>query len=562
MIYFLNSNSTTTLVKSEPVYQGSINANKLIVFAPFASSSQVSATFTLPNGLNIQGGLMTLLVGSQGLFDKQGNQYNAWSLDLEDPVTQYPGTVRVQFSIALGYGVNPKSYSTQFVVEKGVPSDLPDYTVNDNALEIFNDIKDYLATIVQDTQEAIDNAIAYVRYRSNGTYLLNSPNSNSKIYVVNGSDITESNEENQSYIQSITNGDVSVASMTEYLQDPQIRNPNNSPFNDTNFFQYNTGSSSPSSPAGFIIDLGEEKEIGYIQLYLFAIQWDINIVISANNELEGVYTTLGSVSLKPITTSAGPNPNEMEILRINGQGDNYRFIKVVQTSGATNGSYVCKGIEIYQSNNSGYYEIIQNNGNSFILDTINGRELVQTIENYTKEAQKWANGEGAATGDEQFNNNSKYWSNEAEYWAGIVEQYGKLANKVGGFPVLIAGSDGNPVIPSVFINQVDIKSYIEISNESQLNTIEAQPGDVAVLVETIDGKKTITESWLLLGESNGVRDWAIYGISYATNAGNATFAQSAYNAQRINGLSIEKMPESVYENFPDKSGIYFVLMGE
>ena len=80
----------------------------------------------------------------------------------------------------------------------------------------------------------------------------------------------------------------------------------------------------------------------------------------------------------------------------------------------------------------------------------------------------------------------------------------------------------------------------------------------------LNGEKTITKSWLLLSVSDtGVRDGAVYGTSYATNAGNATYAQSSENALKVNGLTINGiLSESDYNALVDKTGVYFVAIEE
>ncbi len=157
----------------------------------------------------------------------------------------------------------------------------------------------------------------------------------------------------------------------------------------------------------------------------------------------------------------------------------------------------------------------------------------------------------------------------------VYEELNNLKGKVGGYAVL-EDVDGKAVIPSAHINQVDVKEYIKITDEDELNYIDAQKGDVAVLVETVteiatgdDGEEitstyeAITKSWLLLGIENGVREWKIYGTSYATNAGYSTYANNAGNAQKINGIFVQQMKQSQYQNLAVKPmGICITTIGE
>ena len=161
----------------------------------------------------------------------------------------------------------------------------------------------------------------------------------------------------------------------------------------------------------------------------------------------------------------------------------------------------------------------------------------------------------------------------AEKWA---ESIINLGNQVGGYPVLeeVEGEE-YPKIPSVHLNQVDIKEYKKITDESQLETVDAQKHDVAVLVEaeyTSDdkgnlvptGELVITKSWLLYDVAeDGKREWIKFGLSYATNAGYATYANNAGNASKVNQLVIKGVTEGEFNNIQNKeNGVYFVSIGE
>lgn len=591
MIYFLNINGTTTLVKSEPVYQNSIDANKLVVFAPFSAFAQVSTTFTLPNGLDVQGGLMSRLVGDAELLDKKGNKYNAWYLDLDSPITQYPGTVRVQFSITLGQGKTQASYSTQFIVEKGVPGDLPNYVVGDDALAIFEDIKNYLAEIEGEMQNALENGISYIRYMSPENELSELLDTDIKLYVVDGDSTVLSTNP---VVPDLTNGDFTVTSMTEYLTDEQIRNPGIPPYNDQNFFQYNTsGEETPKSPAGFIIDLGSAKDVGLIQLYIWGIvkhseAMQVQVSVNSGNAVTQPFEVVNTFYINELEYNGIKITNEMTIIPV-PINRNARFIKVVQTTGWTDGAFIYKGVEVFKSNYDGYYSIVQNNGNEYKLSAIDMFSAIAIINEarsysteaqkwavgtndsqdpqynnsakdwagksgaYTEEAQKWADGEGAVVGDEQYQNNAKYYTN-------ILTQY--PPDQVGGFPRLIL-ENGRAVIPPTMISKVSTNELIEITEESQLNTVDAQVGDVAYLVVDLDGEKTIVKSWVLLAINNGVRDWAVQGTSFAATAGSANYADLARNAAYVRNNIFDVVTESDYNNtIVDKTGVYFVLMGE
>ena len=188
----------------------------------------------------------------------------------------------------------------------------------------------------------------------------------------------------------------------------------------------------------------------------------------------------------------------------------------------------------------------------------NSREAAELA---VSNAEKWATGSDVET-DPQHNNSAKDWA----------ESLIRLGNQAGGYPVLetIEGEE-YPKIPSIYLNQVDIKEYKKITDESQLETIDAQKHDVAILVEpeyisdeegnlAPTGELVITKSWLLYNVADdGTREWIKFGLSFATNAGYSTYANNAGNAQKINSLTINGiLSEADYNTLPNKEGIYFV----
>lgn len=524
MIYFFNSAGTTIAVKSEPIYQGSANANSLVVVAPFSNTAVVSVAYTLPNGLGVVGGVLTKLdyLGDTPLIDASGNKYNAWQIDLKAPVTQYAGVVRVQFTFNLGYGKTLKTYSTQFVVEKGVPSDLPPFNEIENAENLYQSILNYIASINESVVEASDKAISYVRYITDDNYILNTANAeNISLSVV---------PENATY-----KGNFTLVGMTEYLTENQIQNPTLDSNADDLFFQLQTNVG--TEQGGFIIDLGSNQDVGLVQMYAWSIWQDLTMYAYVSTD--GSTYTLADTLTFPATAGS----NTLDIFRFNIY-QNCRYIKIVQEDRVfTNGSYACKGIEIFAPNVDGYYRIVQNNGNVIEIDSFNANTLIDIVNELTNQAQ-------------QSEENAQKWAEES---AEALAQINAKAGAVGGYPIL-QNIDGQPKIPTVYIQQVDIKEYIQITSAGQLGTIEAQVGDVALLTETVNGELTITKSWLLLSIVNNVRTWAVYGTSYATNAGNAVYSQTAGNALQINGTIINKLPQAQYNALVDKTGVYFVTI--
>lgn len=572
MIYFFNSAGTTVAVKSEPVYQGSVIPNGLVVVVPFASNVIPSVAFTLPNGLIITGGNMARVPNTEPIADGQGTLFNAWSYDLDLPITQYAGTVNAQFTFATGHGT-PKTYMTQFLVQRGVPNNLPDVKVGDNVTEVIEKINNYLASIGANTQEALENSISYVRYIAPSDDLLNGENSGCNLFVVNGESIVPSTDAS---VPSITNGDFTVASMTSYLTENQIQNPNlnnddtgtGAPANkDTNFFQYNVGSGTPNTPAGFIVELPQDADVGIVQLYMFAVQWDATLNISYKAEEDADYTTAETFVLKKMSYYDSTLLNEMQIIRVpvNAKAKYIKVEQIAVQGQPVNGAYVCKGIEIFKQTVSGYYHIVQVNHNYFDIDTFNAESLITTVETITEEAQGYSedakeseiNAEKWAVGSTD--NLDPQYSNSAKDWAQSVLA---LKGKVGGFPIL-EEIGGKPKIPSVYINLANGITFVDITDVAELNTTyaDADAGTVARLVIDADGDgeavKEVVQSFVKL-EDGG---WAMYGSSYADNSGNALYSQTSTNAMFVNGVSIRKMSQATYDlPTTDKNGIVFVTI--
>ena len=104
MIFLSDIQGTITAIVPDQIYQGSSNAKELILIAPFPENSVVSVAIRLPNGQLIPPFLaesykMAALPSfSPNLFDKLGNTYNAWRLQLDAPITAYGGDLTCDIS--------------------------------------------------------------------------------------------------------------------------------------------------------------------------------------------------------------------------------------------------------------------------------------------------------------------------------------------------------------------------------------------------------------------------------------------------------------------------------
>ncbi|MFA6848715.1 MAG: BppU family phage baseplate upper protein [Selenomonadaceae bacterium] len=117
-------------------------------------------------------------------------------------------------------------------------------------------------------------------------------------------------------------------------------------------------------------------------------------------------------------------------------------------------------------------------------------------------------------------------------------------------------------VPMTQIPATAIQDIHEVADDSGLTSLTAQRGDLAEVIELVDGVKTVTKTYQLLGDGDAtVRDnWVVWGTSYAVQAGNATTATNAENANTINNKRIVGMTQSQYDIAAiDPDTIYIVV---
>ena len=133
ILYFDALGNITTLVP-ERVYQGSDKANTISIVAPFAISSGMDIRFTLPNG-EIKGAYA--LVNGQHFTDN----LNIWNYEIDAPITQYFGSVQFQIRVYNVAGQIIATGSDIFIVEEGIPSELPPTPSDDVYQQILTNIE-------------------------------------------------------------------------------------------------------------------------------------------------------------------------------------------------------------------------------------------------------------------------------------------------------------------------------------------------------------------------------------------------------------------------------------
>lgn len=124
MIIFLDEKGSVVSKEFENVNQGSNNANKIYVVAPFPENAVVSASFELPNGYVTQNYLMNVILPDV-YNTASGRPAKIWELSIQDvPLTEYYGIIKMQIRAV----VNQQVIATariKFKVQEGVDWQLP-----------------------------------------------------------------------------------------------------------------------------------------------------------------------------------------------------------------------------------------------------------------------------------------------------------------------------------------------------------------------------------------------------------------------------------------------------
>lgn len=119
---------------------------------------------------------------------------------------------------------------------------------------------------------------------------------------------------------------------------------------------------------------------------------------------------------------------------------------------------------------------------------------------------------------------------------------------------LVGGKIPMSQIPATATQEI----YV-VSSESELTGLTAQRGDLAELMETLDGEQTITKTWQCLGDADQRENWVVWGTSYAVQAGASKLADNAVNASMINNHRLVEMtPEEFQSAVKDPDTYYLV----
>lgn len=117
----------------------------------------------------------------------------------------------------------------------------------------------------------------------------------------------------------------------------------------------------------------------------------------------------------------------------------------------------------------------------------------------------------------------------------------------------------NGKLPLSAIPATATQEIYVVESEDELTSLTAQRGDLAELVEEIDGERTITKTWQCLGDASVRENWVVWGTSYAVQSGNATTADNAVNANMINNHRLVEMTEEDFASAVKDADTYYLV---
>lgn len=121
MIILTNAQGDVLNTIPDKVYQGSNLANQIIIVSPWSANLQVTIAYKLPNGDFTEPKLMTAFATNPL---PENLQANAWSIDIDEPVTENFGLVEFQFKAYNGTQIIATG-GCSFTVQHGVAPILP-----------------------------------------------------------------------------------------------------------------------------------------------------------------------------------------------------------------------------------------------------------------------------------------------------------------------------------------------------------------------------------------------------------------------------------------------------
>ena len=135
------------------------------------------------------------------------------------------------------------------------------------------------------------------------------------------------------------------------------------------------------------------------------------------------------------------------------------------------------------------------------------------------------------------------------------QAYSDFLNQLGtDVPTLVGGKIPMSQIPATATQEI-----YTVTSEDELTSLTAQRGDLAELIEEVDGEQTITKTWQCLGDSAIRENWVVWGTSYAVSAGNASTAANAENANMINNHRLVEISAEEFETAVKDENTYYLV---
>lgn len=481
MQFFIDPKGTTVNLISDPVYEGSTNANELVLVAPISSENQVTATFMLPIGISTTERLLTL----QSSMSIDDVQYNVWRCLLDGTVTEYAGTVRVQFKIYQGNTIILNTYASSFVVSEGITPQLPD-TPTQN---IYESILQYLSG--SDSNFNMQSIV----YNAPDEYKISTGTSTNSVEKI-PSDLV--------------------------LKDSVTFDADNIGDNGQ-FAFFACGENKSNTDVGFQINFNTKTDIGWMSIYLFREYYSTALKVYAitsdgQEKLVGDFVTCAPGD-DVICVSVHVWSYYLTGIRViqsfaeNAEIDNKNDI--ITDKGFQNGRFYVQKILFWKPNYEGYFSFVSSNGRTI------------TISDVTSKA-KWA--EQAATLATNASLTARKSASSAENSASTATSAAANAQENAEYA---QNSADDAATSASMAASAAANAVSEVNNKLKIGVVKS------VTVEKIEGDivvKTVTRNI-----ESGVETQESQNIEKATENNAGLMSKEAYLQLQENTESIQQL---------------------
>lgn len=184
-------------------------------------------------------------------------------------------------------------------------------------------------------------------------------------------------------------------------------------------------------------------------------------------------------------------------------------------------------------------------------------EMVKKAESSAENVERLANDAAgsAVSAAESYIDAQEAASNAKQSEEKASQAYEDFLNQLGtDVPTLVGGKIPMSQIPATATQEI-----YTVTSEDELTSLTAQRGDLAELIEEVDGEQTITKTWQCLGDSTSRESWVVWGTSYAVSAGNASTAANAENANMINNHRLVEISAEEFETAVKDENTYYLV---